>query len=302
MNPGCIFKWYLNCMSFFGSIFAPASSHINPQETVATHFPLTDVGSLSLSDADKMATSLGMRYRALGVSVGLMGIVIIFLAIAPSGLSLDHHDEEIVSRIKVFLMILMLYLVFSGRRSRINQQWIRMRLVAEKMRYSALRLVTDAKPKNVSMWAQDLRARLEEVLVGKDGQIAYNASKAKQYTSIEHFADILLWTSVVLALIGAIAHFFVTWPALIFLTAFGPAAVGGIHGINGFLGIGGLIEEHSATQSRLQSAMNRLNNLKPSEDKDGSALKGIANEVLDVLGSRDERWKESAGKLGLKPA
>lgn len=302
MKLSWIFKWYLNSMSFFGKLFEPITLQAKAPDKAGVYAPLLDEHRLSLSEADEIATSLGMRYRALGVSIGIMGIAIIFLAIAPSGLGMGHHAEEIVGGIKVILMVLMLYLVFSGRRSRINHEWIRMRLVAEKLRYCRLQTLADAAPDADPKWAEQLRAQLEDVLIGKGGQIAYNAAKAHQYESVERFADILLWASVILALIGAVGHFFVSWPAFIFLTAFGPAAAGGIHGINGFLGIGGLIDEHTATQIRLQLSLERLRNLAPLDDQDGKALKDIATAVLEILGSRDSRWKESAAKLGLKPA
>ena len=302
MKLGSILKWYLGLMIFFGKVFEPLTLHVKAVEKFSVYAPRPDENNLSLLEADEIATSLGIRYRALGVSVGLMGIAIIFLAIAPGGLNLDHHTEELIGGIKVILMLLMLYLVFSGRRSRINLEWIRMRLVAEKLRYSGLRTLAQAVPNNVQKWGEDLRARLEDVLVGEHGQIAYNAAKTHQYESVERFADILLWASVLLALLGAVGHLVTAWPAWIFLTAFGPAAVGGIHGINGFLGIGGLIEEHAATQIRLQFSLERLRNLEPLNDPNGETLKGIGMAVLEILGSRDERWKDSAAKLGLKPA
>ena len=302
MKLSWIFKSYLNSMSFFGKLFEPIAKQAKASDKPSVYAPLPNEQSLTLSEADEIAISLGMRYRALGVSIGIMGIAIIFLAIAPGGLGLGHHAEKIVGSIKVILMVLMLYLVFSGRRSRINHQWIRMRLVAEKLRYCRLQTLSEAAPDADPKWAEQLKAQLEDVLVGKGGQIAYNAAKAHQYESVERFADILLWASVIFALIGAVSHFFVPWPALIFLTAFGPAAVGGIHGINGFLGIGGLIEEHKATQIRLQLSLERLHNLALLSDKDGKALKDIATAVLEILGSRDSRWKESAAKLGLRPA
>ena len=299
---GWIFKWYLGLMGYFGKFFEPSTLSVKASAKASVKALPTDEHNLSLSEADEVATALGMRYRALGVSVGLMGIAIIFLAIAPGGLSLNHQAEEIVGSIKVVLMLLMLYLVFSGRRSRINHEWIRMRLVAEQLRYNGLKTLADTVPDDIDKWRAALGARLVDILVGPNGQIAYNKAKAHQYESIERFADILLWASVLLALLGAVGHLFTAWPAWIFLTAFGPAAVGGIHGINGFLGIGSLIEEHAATQIRLELSLKQLRNLEPLNDLDGAVLKGVATAVLEILGSRDNRWKDSAAKLGLKPA
>ena len=301
MKFGWIFKAYLGGMSSLGGLLETSTSSRKNHAEVPEFS--VDLEMMTLAEADQKATSLGIQYRTLGIAIGLLGISIVFLAIAPGGFNLGEHAEEAVGAVKVVLMFLMLFLVFSGRRSRINREWIRMRLTAEGLRYGELKSIlnTPASLPADQGW-NTLRAGLENILTGEGGQIAYNAGKAHQYEAIERFADFLLWVSVALALVGAVGHLLVAWPAWIFLTAFGPAAVGGIHGINGFLGIGGLIEEHGATKSRLIDVLARLQALKELDDIDGNALKGVGHTVLEILASRDARWKDAAAKLGLKPA
>lgn len=305
MKFGWIFTKYMLGMSYLGGMLKSSRHADNHHDKAAVEITesQTDTENMMLAEADKKATSLGIQYRALGISIGLLGIAIVFLALAPVGLNLHEHAEEVVGAVKILLMFLMLFLVFAGRRSRINQEWIRMRLKAETLRYGTLETLLN-KSSHLGD-AQDrtaLRTRLENILIGEDGQIAYNRRKVEQYEAIERFADFMLWASVALALVGAVGHLFVAWSAWIFFTAFGPAAVGGIHGINGFLGIGGLIEEHGATESRLAEVLIRLQNLKEAEDADGTVLKETGRAALEILTSRDTRWKDAAGKLNLKPA
>ena len=299
MKIGWLFKSYINVMASLGHAVQTAR-HVVPKPLVVDE---PGAGSLTLAEADRQATALGNHFRALGIGIGLLGIAIVFLAIAPVGLDLEPHTAHVLGAIKVFLMVAMLLIVIMGRRSRTNRDWIRLRAKAEELRYSSLSNLIDQVASNSTMEVcVALRHQLISILDGPNGQIAYNAAKARQYHGIERFSDFLLWASVVLALVGAIGHLFAGLSWWIFLTAFGPAAVGGIHGINGFLGVGGLLEEHEATEHRLKHSLIQLQKLNSLDNGEPDELHKLAVEVFSVLTSRDARWKVSTEKLGLRPA
>ena len=75
--------------------------------------------------------------------------------------------------------------------------------------------------------------------------------------------------------------------------------MGGIHGINGFLNIGGLADEHFKMASVLDGMRNELE-LMPSDDING--MHDLAERAYGQLVDRDTQWEEGAKKVNLKPA
>ena len=307
LNIGRLFKWYLSGLAALGYALENHNgnaAHVQfPLHNAVFHEALTAGEASSLEDVDRTATAAGNHYRALGISIGLLGIVIVLLAIAPVGLDLEPHTSYLLGGLKVGLMVLMLLIVVLGRRSHTRRRWIDLRAHAEELRYRPLVALikrADAEPEHAPT-LDALEQNLLDVLDGPQGQIAYNASKARLYHAVEHFSDVLLWASVILALFGAVGHLLLHREWWIFFTAFGPAAVGGVHGINGFLNISGLMEDHHAMEQSLAKSLTNVKELRASPTR-AHDLPALAAYVLGTLTSRDVSWVKSAGKRNLVPA
>lgn len=248
---------------------------------------------------DKLATQLGNRYRGMGVLVGIMGMGIIFCAIGPIALQLNAKVGEVLGALKIVLMVAMLVLIWVGTCSRIKNRWVAARREAELLRYADLyqaiqllqRQPHDLKEREV------VRSKLLEILDGTEGQVAYNASKLKQFESIEHVSNLAGWLGFVMALTAAIVHVWVHKPWLLMFTGFLPALIGGIHGINAFLGLAGLVEETSKMKDRLGQLLDAVKHTSPDEN-----FLDLAKLTYDTLTTRDVMWAEGADKLGLTPA
>lgn len=299
MNIGKIYSGYLSFMARLGRMTRRAEHAL---EAHTARADATADGKLP-TDTDAEATRVGNQYRALGTFVGFLGIAIVFLAIAPSGWELGHETEHVLGLIKVALMVLMLLIVLFGGSSQIKRNWMALRSEAEAFRYMHLyaafkELQHSADP---AVHAR-LREGLIAVLEGKNGQVAYDFKKARQYGDIESFSDVLLWTSVWLALGGAVLHLFVPYNWLIFFTAFGPALVGGVHGINAFLCVGDLAKKHATAATELQRCLRGLQASQAANNTDVALLLRQAAEALKVLTDRDTRWYALVEDLGIKPA
>lgn len=241
---------------------------------------------------DEHATRLGNRYRGIGVSVGILGALIVFCALAPLGFALDEAQARLIGACEVGLMLLTIILIAFGRKSAIRQTWIAARRQAEAMRYQGLAAHIE---KNDDQAAGQC---LAELLEGEAGQIKYNQSKALQYELLESASRLVTWGAFFVALFGAVLHLFMHAHWLIFLTAFLPALVGVIHAINGFLQIGELADEHHVMANRLEEILVRLHSPKGSADE----LLNLARLAYQLLTTRDAKWADSATKLDLKPA
>ena len=149
------------------------------------------------------------------------------------------------------------------------------------------------------MSRKPLQDELHNILEGDYGQIEYNKGKAKQYQDIEYFSEALIWLSFVLVATGAVGHFLFPMPQWIFLTAFFPAAVGTLHGVNAFIGISTLADEHAKMTEHLSQAFASLQ--KPEVFNDSGRLSELAKGTLDILNSRDAQWAGTIRKVeGLK--
>lgn len=304
MTYARIYKNYLNWMPRLDQNFWRRSK---PTETgtkdVESHH------GTSFKECDELATQLGKEYRGLGLLVGILGVFIVFSAVTPAGL----HIEDIrwliaLGLLKVGMMLYMLYLVLEiGGKSGLKTRWIAARLDAERLRYFDLDSLTQALRLNADQATADkLRQELESILGSQgNGQISYNRGKASNYMAIERASEFLSWAGFAAALIcaiwlvvsevGLVEHR--SW--LIFGTAAIPALVGGIHGLNGFLNISGLAEEHEKMANFLEGIHDELN---ATPSIEFAAILSIAERALAQLVDRDVQWEESIKKCKISLA
>jgi len=262
-----------------------------------------DISNLTFEEADKKATLLGNQYRSLGILIGFLGVLVVFLSIVPIGLNLDKQMSQIFRYVNVAVLLTVLYVVIAGQHSSLKKNWIKYRRVAELSRYQGLLNAINslkADPSNPEK-NRTLYGVIHSILDGDHGQVAYNKLKARQYKNIDRLGNFLVWISFVLGFVGLVGKIAIPSNGWIFLTAFAPAAVGGILGINGFLGISGLAEQHQDMASNLLEIMNGLKEFKDYEAKDTDQLIELSTAALNTLNSRDIQWEGMARKLGLRP-
>lgn len=250
------------------------------------------------SHQDKSATNYGNEYRGVGVLTGLLGIAIVFAAIAPGAFHIENVDVlKSFGVLKVFMMCLMLYLVYQvGHRSSLKSNWIHTRRDSEKDRYKVLSdLIQILKLSNQYQDAVKVNKELARILKGDEGQIIYNDTKAEQYEAIEKAVERISWVSFFIALLCAawllLSEFDVVHhrPWLILGTAFLPALVGGIHGINGFLNVGGLVDDHKRMGNYLREA-DKL--LETSAAEKVENVLALASAIYSQLDGHDVEWME----------
>ncbi|PPC86619.1 MAG: hypothetical protein CTY37_05450, partial [Methylotenera sp.] len=246
------------------------------------------------TDIDNEATALGNQYRGIGVTIGLLGVLIIFCEVAPDGFEFGHISKLIFTISKIFMMLLMAYLVWKTINSKLRSKWITARLNAEVLRYKHIQTSIENLQKNPEDPTASARV-MQELNTVFDSQIEYNKSKASQYRAIEQLSEYLGWIGFAVALTGACLHLVIHQSWLIFPTAFVPACIGAIHGINGFLRISDMSEDHFTMAKQLESVHNEL-------DNGHNPLKVIelAQTTYQILTKRDVQWVAVAEKLGLK--
>jgi hypothetical protein len=83
------------------------------------------------------------------------------------------------------------------------------------------------------------------------------------------------------------------------LTVFVPALIGAIHGINGFLKLGDLAEDHLTMSARLSQVAEELERTPAG---DAIRLTELSELVYQLLTNRDVQWTDTANRLGLKVA
>lgn len=292
-----IYKKYLMTLAWIGRIFheeKPAHQRNRPSV-----MPFELGHGETFESLDREATAAGNTYRGIGVMVGGLGIAIIFCALAPVIFPVEGSLAHIFDVAKVVLMLAMLLLVIWGIASRRQSKWIVLRSKAEYLRYQELREAIECLKADPSSPANQsaLRESLTKILDGHEGQIRYNALKARQYGAIEKFTDKFSWFIFATALIAAVAHLFWQTSWLLLFTAFLPALLGGVHGINGFLRLGDLAEDHEKMANRLQALSTRLAH---PDVNDSNSLIELAEAAKEQLSSRDVRWSEFAEKHALR--
>ena len=250
------------------------------------------------STSDKSAVNYGNEYRGVGVFIGMLGIAIVFVAITPGAFEINNILWlRLLGILKVFMMCLMLTLVYLiGQKSGFKDKWINSRLKSEKDRYFPLedliaQLIKDKSEKlTTSVKTEALR-----ILQGHDGQIEYNHNKAQQYESIEKAVERISWIGFFVALVCAVLILLSEFDLihhqsfLILGTAFLPALVGGLHGINGFLTVGNLAGDHKTMTQHLTEAECVLQEVSAS---DADEVLKIAKKTHLRLDGRDIEWGE----------
>lgn len=301
-----IYRHYLNSLAKIG----PAEDVAVVPPDVDALLPNMEGSPSSISDVevDEQASVLGDKFRGIGVLVGILGILIVFFAVAPTGLQVENENWlKIIGGIKVLLMCTLLVLVRLGSKSRLKDRWISIRREAERLRYEPMRKLTeellqkDLPAHEAMKTSNDLREVMMKIA---EGQVSYNQSKAIKYKAIERSSERISWAGFIFALLCALAllasefHWIPHYAWLIFGTAFTPAFVGGVHGINSFLNIGGLAEEHSKMSAILRKMCAELTLINPEDTEEMSRL---AERVYGQLVDRDTQWAEGARKVSLKP-
>jgi hypothetical protein len=307
---GCVFNRYIKTSFWLGTLpskllkLVKSSPAPKVEKTVDSEAP--DYVAEGFHKVDAEALRYGDNFRGMGVLIGLVGIIVVFLAISPTAFAIENEDKLIFIGVsKVVLMGVLLTLVYVSRESNWKSLWMSKRDEAEELRYRKLKLHIDRlkgkqekHPEDLALLRSDL---LRLVSHPVSGQVAYNKKCAAKYEAIEHLATFLAWGAFFISFLAAIYlmladfHLAPECHLMILFTAGIPAAVGGIHGINGFLQIGALIDEHRKTEQKL---VHEIAVIERSDDPE-SLLRAAVN-VHAILSKRDE-WKDRIEKTQAVP-
>jgi|SRR5690554_1500444 len=304
------YQQYLKAMEAFDQLFFCVERRFKRDFVQSPEVVEQWINGLTFEEADALATRLGNRYRGIGVSVGILGILIILFAIAPTALEITGLLELVLGIAKVLSMAVMVGLVVYGSRSGLRRRWITARRHAESLRYQSLfcqiqclkdLLAQEERNKSMISEAARLKDQVTNLLGAgtKHCQISYNKRKGHQYEAVERIGDRLGWIGFFLAFSAALSHLF--WHAswLLLLTVFVPALIGAIHGINGFLKLGDLAEDHLTMSARLSQVAEELERTPAG---DAIRLTELSELVYQLLTNRDVQWTDTANRLGLKVA
>lgn len=201
---------------------------------------------------DKLAEQYADRYRSAFVIAFLAAAFAVAMALAPFALSLSEHGPgEILFTVGELLSILLiLFLVFSGRKGRWHQRWLDYRLLAEIIRHQRLiahlggERASPQAPEHLSSYGDAgaswmawyargverslslpravvdksyLRASLEDLeeqLGGSHGQIEFHTTTAARASRIEHRLHLLEVMLLALTLTCCIQHLMQSfWPS-----------------------------------------------------------------------------------------
>ncbi|MBC3918858.1 hypothetical protein H8L32_15310 [Undibacterium sp. CY18W] len=257
-----------------------------------------DNAKFTYEESDAKALLFGNRYRGLGLTVGLLAICVMFCAIAPYGFVLSHEDAWLFGTVELGLLIVMSVLILHGSRSRLRQDWIKFRRIAEAKRYEFLNEQIDiARTSNGLANMAEVAENVRHIV---DDQREYNQSKAKLYHNVHHAGNLFSWASLALGIVGGGVHvigYEAHW--LIFLTTFAPAVAGIVHGIHNFLRIDKLAEAHELTAEYMQEILQKLDQI--SGERQGDDLADLAELTRTLLTHRDVEWSKQAERLDIKP-
>lgn len=238
---------------------------------------------------DAKATLLGDAYRGSGVLIGSLGALIVFCAIAPLALLLGDESAMAFGIAEVAMMALVIYFLLDVRK--LKSSWLDVRSQAESERYGPIL-------EGINGTADDLRLATQRLLGGEDCQIRYNHLKHEHYHHMEQSANRLGAFGFGVSLVAAIGHLAVHAPWLILFTAFLPALVGALHGINSFLQLGQLSEDHRKVGSRLREMSAALD--RAFEVQDIDAAKQIASAVHGLLATHHTEWRGVAERITVR--
>ena len=254
---GLIYTQYLKIVAKFG--VGRRKNTVHPPSLVLAQDE-ADNAKFTYAESDAKALLYGNRYRGLGLAIGLLAICVMFCAIAPYGFALSHKDAWLFSIVELGLLIVISVLILNGRLSRLRQEWIKFRRIAEAKRYEFLNEQIELA--RASNDVANMAQVAESVRHIVDDQRAYNQSKAKLFHNVHHAGNLFSWAALVLCIVGAGAHvtgYEAHW--LIFLTIFAPAVAGIVHGIHSFLRIEELAEAHELTAEHLQEILRKLDQI-----------------------------------------
>lgn len=292
-----IYKSYIQFLTWAGRKFHEIQ--FAPHEPSTAKTPTTYLG-VNLEELDLQATIIGNTYRGLGILVGILGLLVIFCALAPQGFSLDEEQAHLVHWLEILFMILTVAIFIYGKAAKLHQKWMAVRLASEQKRYEGLL--------NLIENATDLKAINEvlyQLLDGVNGQIQYNKIKFQQYELIEEVSSLFTWITFVIAFFAAMVHLYFDFPWLTFLTAFSPSLGAVVHGINAFLEIGELSDAHNKMTVFLSTKKNELDKLSKNDmyllpENLGNYI-DLAKQIHNKLTSNNNRWVGIAKKQHLKP-
>ncbi|MAI30045.1 MAG: hypothetical protein CMM07_00045 [Rhodopirellula sp.] len=289
-----VYKSYIQKMSSFNARYKTGGGEESNSDEAASVEPKT------FDDLDAEATVLGNAYRGIGVLIATLSGLIIFSAIAPTAFEFHGVLYWIFGITEVVAMVLVITLVFYATKTELRSKWRNTRGEAEKLRYkkfSELLSRAEAAPTHENVTA--VRDETLSHLSGEDCQITYNQNKAHTYHSIETISDRLGWFGFGLALVGAIGHLVSHWNSLLILTVFVPAMIGAIHGLNGFLKLSDLCDDHKKVAEQLKEHKKVLEqSLKNGNDP--SKLLAASRKVYTTLLARDEQWKEMVNRQNIQ--
>lgn len=252
-----------------------------------------NTGPSKTPSLDEIATRYGNAYRGSGILVGILGALIIFCAVAPVGFDLIHHPSAIYFGFaEVLLMVWVLATLYQVNKEKLKEKWIQTRREAEIERYAPLKASLNGD-------LSQLVAAVEPLLGGgKSCQIAYNQTKHDQYEAIEHSAEKTTLIGFVISLVAAILHLVIHTNKLIFLTAFLPAAVGALHGINAFLRLEQLAHDHSDLAGELELLKASFD--KAVSDNDLASARSKVEELYELLTQSHHGWQNIAERIKVR--
>jgi hypothetical protein len=289
------FSLYMGALAKLGAI-----GHVHGLPVVASQTPITPARSpRRFEEVDRVAKVLGDLYRGSGICMVGLGALIVLCAVAPLALESEHHAALQWGVAEVTLMALVLVMAMWLRVSNTRRRWIDARHLAESMRYGALESriaalssAMDGQGDTVILVAA-LHQEVTAILVA---QISYNQAKHVHYERIEHGGSVFGIAVFTSAMGAAIAHLVVHWPWLLLFTVAGPTLTGAIHGINGFLRITDMSDDHRDTVVALRALQIRLNR-SPALPAYAAALLRISTDAYQVLVARDAQWRGKADTL-----
>jgi hypothetical protein len=214
-----------------------------------------------------------------------MGALIVLFAITPVALELDEAGATICALTELALMICVIAILYSVRN--LKARWIQARHLAEVKRYESIGGTFDNY--------DELRGRLDKLLGGSDCQIHYNRLKHDQYHHMERTARRASTLGFAISMLAATTHLFFHAQWLLYLTAALPTFVGAVHGINSFLQLSQLSEDHLNIADRLGELKEALEGTAQTRDFAQALL--IAKSVYEVLTEGASQWKVVATRL-----
>lgn len=271
-------------LDFYASLYKIYKSLFKPRQTLA---PTS--GSSAPTSLDMEATLLGDAYRGSGILIGILGALIIFCAVAPVGFGLLHDSSAIYFGFaEVGLMAWVIQTLSFGKKRHIKERWLEARRNAELERYQPLQNA-------LSDDMASLVAAISTLLGGSNCQVAYNNNRHRLYHAIEAAASRTTLFGFIISLAAAVTHLVVHVNSLIFLTAALPAAVGALHGINAFLHLEELAEEHHQMAKALEALRQSFQQTVQNDDL--AAARSVAANLHALFTQGHQSWISIATRL-----